>query len=70
MWEEEENGCEYSTYQTVSNDPQKVAETLYQAVKDLKNKPSEVNNKVEEAARDFSLARYSNEMNKIYEQII
>ena len=65
-----EYGCEYSTYQTVSNDPQKVAETLYQAVKDLKNKPSEVNNKVEEAARDFSLARYSNEMNKIYEQII
>ena len=63
-------GCHLATYQTDVSEPQKISDCLCLAVRDLKNKKDEVIRNVSNTAKAFSLSAYSNEMNKIYNQII
>lgn len=63
------NGCEQATWQTTASEPKKVAETIEEAINEINHNPDPVTARVKESAKAFSLAKYSESMNKLYESV-
>ena len=63
-------GCDSATWNMIPDEPENVAETIKEAILDLVNKPDEINKRVEDATKAFSLSEYNNNMNRVYEKIL
>ena len=63
-----DEGNEFATWQANIREPDKLAELIIQAIKDLSTKRSEIWKKVEKTALSFSLTAYSLQMNDLYKK--
>ena len=63
-------GCEKATYQINPAEPVSIKAQLGAMIQNVEDNRESVKNRARESAKDFSLAEYSKNMNRVYESIL